>query len=110
MELEDRVVHVTLAGINDAKAVVRLFIVRVAREKPQIDRFGFIEAPLAVIEVAEKARRIGPFWMRRDKTLECFHRSIELARGNQLARIKDRGPLVHCGVGVDRKKFRVLRP
>ena len=70
LELEDRVVDADSRGVDDAEPIVRLFIVRVASEKLLVDRLGAIEAPLTVIEVAEKTRGIGGFRMGRDKTRE----------------------------------------
>src|SRR5579863_33070 len=110
LELEDRIVYAILSGIDDAETIVRLFIVRIAGEQLLVDRFGFIEAPLPVVEVAEKTRRLDALRMSRDKTRECIDRSIELPRGDQLARIEDRCLLVDGGVGVDRNDIGVLRP
>ena len=89
---------------------MRLFIVRIASEKLLVDRFGAVEASLPVIEVAEETRRLDAFRMSRDKTRECIDRSIELPRGDQLARVEDRCLLVHAGVGVNRNDVRVLCP
>jgi hypothetical protein len=110
LELEDRVVYPILGGINNAEAIMSLFIVLIASEKLLIDRFGAIEAPLPVVEVTEKTRGLGAIRMSRDKVRKLLDCSIELPRGDQLARIEDRCLLVHRGMSVDRNDIRVLCP
>ncbi len=70
LKLDDRRVDVVLGRIDDAETIMRLLVVRIARENAAIDGFGLVETPLAVVEIAQKARRFIGVGMCRRRTLE----------------------------------------
>ena len=63
LELDDRRIYAIFGCIDDAEPIMRLLVVRIAREQLTIDRFGTIEPTLTIVEIAQEARRLGAVGM-----------------------------------------------